>query len=103
MFFDVFHQETKYEQGYNEGYHRTDQQAGKLHSRECKSELQYLQEAGSKHNGNRQKEGKFRCHRSRYANHNSTQDRSSGAGCSGQRRSHQLAETDDQCISVGQL
>ena len=103
MLFDISHQETKYEQGYNEGYHCTDQQAGKLHSRECKSELQYLQKTRSKHNGNRQKEGKFRCHRSRYTNHNSTQDRSSGAGCSGQCRSHQLAETDDQCISVGQL
>ena len=56
MLFNVSHQETKYEQGYNEGYHRTDQQAGKLHSRECKSELQYLQKTRSKHNGNRQKE-----------------------------------------------
>ena len=48
MLFDISHQETKYEQGYNEGYHCTDQQAGKLHSRECKSELQYLQKTRSK-------------------------------------------------------
>ena len=27
MLFDISHQETKYEQGYNEGYHCTDQQA----------------------------------------------------------------------------
>ena len=30
MLFDISHQETKYEQGYNEGYHCTYQQAGKL-------------------------------------------------------------------------
>ena len=34
MLFDIFHQEAKHKQGYNKGYHRTDQKAGKSYSQE---------------------------------------------------------------------